>query len=105
MLGLHWCYTEVCNGGFHQFFSNWTGGFAPEALAAAGSVGLNHLAAIIEAALKALAPAGYPRDLRERSLLLGREGLWEELLELNDRFFQTTRDERLFFAADAFVVS
>ena len=28
----HWCQSEVCNGGFDQFFSNTTGLLAPEAL-------------------------------------------------------------------------
>jgi hypothetical protein len=29
----HWCQSEVCNGGLHQFFYNTTGLVAPEALA------------------------------------------------------------------------
>ncbi len=35
----HWCQSEVCNGGLHQFFSNSTGLLAPEALEAFRAIG------------------------------------------------------------------
>jgi hypothetical protein len=30
LLSAHWCQSEVCNGGLHQFFFNPTGVLAPE---------------------------------------------------------------------------
>src|SRR5215204_4513255 len=36
----HWCQSEVCNGGFHQFFYNTTGILAPESLNGFEAIGL-----------------------------------------------------------------
>ena len=34
LFAAHWCQSEICNGGFHQFFGNSTGVLAPEAMEA-----------------------------------------------------------------------
>lgn len=48
LLASHWCQSEVCNGGFHQFFTNPTGVLAPEAAAGFSAVGMNQCAALVE---------------------------------------------------------
>jgi hypothetical protein len=40
LLSAHWCYSEVCNGGFHQFFYNPTGVLAPEAVTGFRAIGM-----------------------------------------------------------------
>ncbi|WP_369973953.1 DUF4375 domain-containing protein [Polaromonas sp. SP1] len=30
LFAVHWCQSEICNGGFMQFFANSTGVLAPE---------------------------------------------------------------------------
>src|ERR1700722_15197167 len=48
----HWCQSEVCNGGLHQFFSNTTGLLAPEALEGFRAIGLTDCAEILAEAMK-----------------------------------------------------
>jgi Domain of unknown function (DUF4375) len=50
----HWCQSEVCNGGFHQFFWNPTGILAPEALQAYQAIGIPVWAAIVKEAMQYL---------------------------------------------------
>jgi hypothetical protein len=47
LFAAHWCYTEVCNGGFTQFYGNSTGILAPEAVAAFCEIGMPQAAAVI----------------------------------------------------------
>lgn len=61
LFAVHWCISEVCNGGFHQFFYNSTGVLAPEALAGFKTVGMPETAAIVAEAIARL-PNPYPRD-------------------------------------------
>lgn len=60
-----WCQSEVCNGGFHQFFHNPTGVLAPEASIAFAVMGLPGLAYVVA---KAMAFFGdpFPRDQEDR---------------------------------------
>jgi uncharacterized protein DUF4375 len=65
LFAAHWCQSEICNGGFDQFFSNDTGVLAPEGVEAFRKIGMPQIAALIEQAMSALGPA-YPRDRGER---------------------------------------
>lgn len=47
----HWCYSEVCNGGLHQFFTNPTGVLAPEAAAGFRAINMPACGKIIDNAM------------------------------------------------------
>jgi hypothetical protein len=53
----HFCQSEVCNGGFGQFFSNSTGVLAPEAVEGFRQIGQPQVAAVVESAMELLGPA------------------------------------------------
>ncbi|MDH3228918.1 MAG: DMP19 family protein [Alphaproteobacteria bacterium] len=65
LFALHWCASEVCNGGFHQFFFNSTGVLAPEAVAGFRAIGMPQTAAVVAAAMASFGEP-YPRDREER---------------------------------------
>jgi hypothetical protein len=69
LFSAHWCQSEVCNGGFDQFFSNSTGVLAPEAAEAFRKIGMPQIAVLIEQAMS-LFGSNYPRDRSERDLAL-----------------------------------
>lgn len=52
----HWLIAEVVNGGFGHYFSNTSGGFAPEAADACDALGLTRLARITRRAIRKLGP-------------------------------------------------
>ena len=90
----HWCQSEVCNGGFYQFFSNSTGILAPEALAGYRAIGLAEWAEILAVAMEFFGNP-YPRDRGDRDALLPeRQRLhqeeWDPFYELNVRFYEST---------------
>src|SRR4051794_27697626 len=60
LFAAHWCMSEVCNGGFHQFFGNSTGVLAPEAVEGIRAMGLTVWADILAAAMQ-LFGTPYPR--------------------------------------------
>jgi len=87
-----WCQSEVCNGGFHQFFHNSTGVLAPEALAGFRAIGLHEWAEILQQAMRFFGEP-YPRDQQKRQAVLDsihigddREG--DPFRELDDRFYK-----------------
>ncbi len=95
LYAMHWCVSEVCNGGFHQFFANSTGVLAPEAVDGFKAIGLPKTAALIAEAMARL-PDPYPRDrdVRQNALDeldpedLDEEDDWESPFDdLDDRFF------------------
>lgn len=95
LFAVHWCISEVCNGGFHQFFSNSTGVLAPEAVAGFRAVGMPETAAIVEQAMARL-PTPYIRDREDRQDALDaldpedldEEGDWESPFDdLDDQFY------------------
>ena len=100
LLAVWWCDAEVCNGGFHQFFSNSTGVLAPEAPEAAEgfrAVGPAECAELVEAAI-AMFHEPYPRDrvARGKALqTLKRPGQtraeWDLFGELDDRYYAAKR--------------
>jgi hypothetical protein len=91
LFAAHWCQSEVCNGGLHQFFSNSTGVLAPEALAGFHAIGLTDWAGILAEAMLFFGEP-YPRERADRhealALLRGqRREEWDPFCALNDRFF------------------
>jgi hypothetical protein len=108
LFAVHWCDSEVCNGGFHQFFTNSTGVLAPEAAAGFRAVGLEECATIVEEAM-AFFGAPYPRERAVREVRLAtipgdtREE-WDPFCELDDRYYQCaqTPDDRLYRTLDAY---
>jgi len=65
----HFCQSEVCNGGFEQFFFNSTGVLAPEAAQGFRALGQNKTADLVE---NAMLPFGsqYLRDREKRQAIL-----------------------------------
>lgn len=99
----HFCQSEVCNGGFGQFFSNSTGVLAPEAVEGFRQIGQPRVAAVVESAMELLGPA-YPRDRDDREERLPH--LPKGALDvLNEKFFSLIESEAGGFekAADLFV--
>ena len=66
----HWCYSEVVNGGFYQFFYNATGILAPESASAFRAMDAGVLADLVADAMLYFGTT-YPRD---RELRLSRLG-------------------------------
>jgi hypothetical protein len=89
LFAAHFCQSEVCNGGFRQFFSNSTGVLAPEAVEGFNAVGQTEIAGIISEAMSVLGSA-YLRDRASRRTALDRlapdsfENLDEKFLALID---------------------
>src|SRR5262245_6128937 len=90
LFAAHWCQSEVCNGGFHQFFSNSTGVLAPEALEAFRAIGLSEWAGVLDEAV-AFFGNPYPREQARRLERLAshvsrsREE-WDPFYRLDERF-------------------
>jgi len=103
----HWCQSEVCNGGFHQFFFNTTGLLAPEALHAFRAIGLTEWADILSEAMGFFG-GKYPRERASRQKLLpacrGRREEWDPFYRLDERFYEWLHasPDRWELAADAY---
>ena len=99
MFAAHFCQSEVCSGGFEQFFWNPTGVLAPEAVEGFREIGLPQLAALIESAMELLGPP-YPRDRNERKSRLSQvpEGTSDAL---DETFFALIKSEERGFEAAA----
>jgi hypothetical protein len=88
----HWCQSEVCNGGLHQFFSNTTGLLAPEALEGFRAIGAADWASILVEAMQHFGTP-YPRDRDDREEFLParqrrpREE-WDPFCRLDERFYE-----------------
>jgi hypothetical protein len=106
----HWCISEACNGGFHQFFFNSTGILAPEAANGFAAIGATDLAEVTLEAMSYFGPT-YPRDRARRQGKLpdsgdGPRDQWDPFTRLDDRFYallETMDWDRLadHYAADA----
>ncbi len=91
LFAIHMCCCEVSNGGFHQFFFNSTGLWAPTATAGFRAIGLTGTVAILEEAM-AMFGANYPMntdECRRRLVELGID--WDDepkyIDDLNTRFY------------------
>jgi hypothetical protein len=87
----HCCYSEVCNGGFHQFFINPTGVLAPEAALGFKAIGLNSCADIVEQAISFFGNS-FPREWEKRNSILDKfseENLenWNPFFNLDNEFY------------------
>jgi hypothetical protein len=112
LFSAHWCQSEICNGGFDQFFSNSTGVVAPEGVQAFRDIGMPQIAAVIEQAMSIFGPI-YPRDRAVREDAL--EAIWDVLGEeqsgpfgdLEKSFFALIETENGGFesAADAYAAA
>jgi hypothetical protein len=111
LFAAHWLHSEVCNGGFHQFFFNPTGVLAPEAHAAFCALQLSDVVPIIEEAITFFG-FPYPREREERCVILDtvtgdtREQ-WDPFFALDPLFYAALPWEthRFQLAADAYAES
>lgn len=97
LFAAHWCHSEVCNGGFHQFFTNPTGVLAPEAAAGFRAIGLEGCAKLIEQAM-AYFGLPYPREHFVRVEQLERvpgntRAEWDPFYQLDDAFYRLLDEE------------
>ena len=85
--------SDIDNGGFHQFFYNSTGVFAPEMVEWCERAGLDDVAALIRKAMATLTDGEYPRSRegRARALArfpaLGAREQWDPFYQLDDEFY------------------
>ena len=91
LFAAHWCQSEVCNGGFHQFFTNPTGVLAPEAAAGYKALGMPECARVVAEAM-AFFVTPYPRGQEMRIAALRQvpgetREEWDPFYELDDRFY------------------
>jgi hypothetical protein len=84
-----WCYAEVCNGGFRQFFWNSTGVLAPEAAEGFAAIGQPGVANIVREAMASLG-SPYPRDRHPR----------DDAVEAMPRHFFDALNERFYALID-----
>lgn len=97
LLAAAWCQSEVCNGGFNQFFWNNTGVLAPEAAHGFEAIGMPALAALVR---RAAAFFG-PRYIRDRDRRIELLKLYEEANpatpdpfdSINEEFYRLLREE------------
>jgi Domain of unknown function (DUF4375) len=95
----HFCQSEICNGGFHQFFGNSSGVLAPEAVEGFREIGQAQVAALIEKAMS-LFGSVYPRDRKERQARL-TGGVESSLDALDETFYSLIDSDGGGFAAAA----
>jgi len=95
----HFCQSEVCNGGFWQFFENGTGMLAPEAIEGFKAIGLPAVALVLKEAIN-LFPKPYSRDQTDRTDWMyvtlddkASAHLSDELDELTERFYELLQAE------------
>jgi hypothetical protein len=110
LLAVQWCQSEVCNGGFHQFFSNPTGVLAPEAAQGFRAIGMPSVADVVEKAM-VMFGTPYPRKQEKRRRFLrgfsgeGRDE-WDPFTALDDAFYKEIGEgdlnDALCDAADAY---
>jgi hypothetical protein len=95
----HFCQSEICNGGFKQFFGNSTGVLAPEAIRGFEMIGMQDVAEIVRQALLLLGDQ-YPRDrVARREVLQGLEPSTFD--RLNERFWELVGDDVQGYEASA----
>jgi hypothetical protein len=101
----HFAQSEICNGGFHQLFSNSSGVLSPEAVQGFSLLGMDKTAALLKAAMETLGDP-FPRDRPARQNTL-KNVQKEKLHQLDEAFFKEIDKENGGFesAANAFVSS
>jgi len=107
LLAVHWCVSEVMNGGIHQFLTNPTGVLADEAIAAFRLIGVPEAAAALTdgismvAATPMLADPEAP-DYNELEAEEAVDALRDRLAPLDDRIYELL-DEVIYPRAAAYV--
>jgi hypothetical protein len=106
LLAAHWCQSEVCNGGFHQFFWNPTGILAPEAADSFRAIGMPQTACLIDLGMKWFGEP-YPRQRKDRRHKLDDVPGTRQFRPLDDEFFEYWKVENGGFlaAANAYALS
>ncbi len=99
LFAAHFCQSEICNGGFGQFFGNSTGVLAPEAVEGFREIGQVEVAALIEKAIS-LFGIVYPRDRKERETRLTQVSR-SSLGSLDEMFYSLIDSEAGGFIAAA----
>lgn len=109
LMSAQWCKTEVCNGGFHQFFLNGTGVLAPEAVRGFTMLEMRAAARLTTEAVSKFG-ARYPRDRDVRVETLDRltaafksRTTWNPFETIGDAFFELAEIEHFDEYASAFV--
>ena len=87
----HFCQSEVCNGGFDQFFFNSTGVLAPEALEGFAVIGQPQIQSLLSQAMSILG-SPYVREREARQYALERLPA-DSFEELNQKFFALIETE------------
>jgi hypothetical protein len=94
LAGMDYGKSDIDNGGFHQFFHNGTGVFAPEMVEWCERCGLNDVADVIRLAMKKLSGDAYPRSQEGRQRLLanfpvrGEREQWDPFYALDEKFYE-----------------
>jgi hypothetical protein len=103
LFAVHWCQSEICNGGFAQFFANPTGVLAPEAEMGCNVIGVPICGELISKAMSFFG-SPYPRDFDERNLALENcDPKWwkiEYFHDLNSAFYDELNN--LYIFCDAY---
>ncbi len=99
LLAAHWCQSEVCDGGFYQFFANSTGILAPEAHRAFREIGALEWSEQVRLALSFFGPE-YLRERSARSTALpppikgSRRSEWDPFFELDKEFYSWLKPDQ-----------
>lgn len=109
LYSVHWCVSEVCNGGFHQFFYNSTGVLCPEALRGFEYLGFQRAVGIVSRAASLLG-SPYPREHELRNARLqsilrpGKEReKWDPFYPLDEDFYEWKAEDSFLMKTDEFV--
>ena len=97
MISIWWCESEVCNGGFEQFFSNSTGMLAEPALKGFRLVGADHYSDLLWQAMSIFAGTKRLRNRRKRNEALYAEPYKERLAflrSLDDQFYKLLKAKK-----------
>ena len=86
---LHRLEAEVNNGGFHQFFSNFSGQFARETIEALDGIGARKTSELLKRAIKVCFPSGYPNDPDQcEEYVAEYDDIEDEIEALNNTFLE-----------------
>lgn len=102
LVAVHWCDSEISNGGLWQLFWNSTGVLVPEALDGYRAIGREDLATVVESSLQRLGTKkAASRSSRQRKLnRLKKEG--QDLNDLDDVYFAAKEDRELLESMNAY---
>lgn len=111
LYAVHWADSEICNGGFDQFFDNSTGMLGPEAVEGYRAIGMPQCAELVNQACLMLG-IPYPRERDERqkrlAILLASHPEGREIFaELEQQYYKIKYEESGGFdaAADRYAIS